>query len=165
MYDKNKLIRMGAFEAFAEKAVETFATKEALEALSSSGEANVIETVKVNGTALPVTDKAVNVAVPVKVSELSNDSGFQTAEQVAAAVAAGGTASFEEAESVPDAGSAKDNVLYLVKNGETYDIYAKVGSEVRKLGSTTVDLSDKLSKSDIATDEEVTEMLDAVFAA
>lgn len=45
------------------------------EALDSSG---AIDTVKVNGTALPVVDKAVNVPVPTATSELTNDSGFIT---------------------------------------------------------------------------------------
>ena len=42
----------------------------------STAQANVIETVKVNGTALEVSDKAINVTVPTKVSELTNDSGY-----------------------------------------------------------------------------------------
>ena len=42
----------------------------------STAQANVIETVKVNGTALEVSDKAVNVTVPTKVSELTNDSRY-----------------------------------------------------------------------------------------
>lgn len=41
-------------------------------------QANVIETVKVNGVALTVTSKAVDVPVPTKVSDLTNDSGFIT---------------------------------------------------------------------------------------
>lgn len=41
-------------------------------------QANVIETVKVNGTALTVTSKAVDVTVPTKVSQLTNDSGYTT---------------------------------------------------------------------------------------
>ena len=36
-------------------------------------QANVIESVKVNGTALTVTGKAVDITVPTKVSELTND--------------------------------------------------------------------------------------------
>lgn len=41
------------------------------------GEANVIETVKVNGTALtPDANKAVDVSVPTKTSDLTNDSKF-----------------------------------------------------------------------------------------
>ena len=42
----------------------------------SGYEANVLETVKVNGTALTATSKTVDVTVPTKVSDLSNDSGF-----------------------------------------------------------------------------------------
>ena len=42
----------------------------------STAQANVIETVKVNGAALEVSDKAVNVTVPTKVSELTNDSRY-----------------------------------------------------------------------------------------
>ena len=44
----------------------------------SGYQANVIETVKVNGTALTITSKAVNVPVPTKVSDLTNDSGYIT---------------------------------------------------------------------------------------
>lgn len=44
-----------------------------------TGEENVIEIVKVNGTALtPDANKAVDVTVPTKVSDLTNDSGFIT---------------------------------------------------------------------------------------
>lgn len=42
----------------------------------SNAQANVIETVKVNGTALTPSSKAVNVTVPTKVSELTNDVGY-----------------------------------------------------------------------------------------
>nr|DAR44051.1 MAG TPA: tail fiber protein [Caudoviricetes sp.] len=42
----------------------------------SNAQANVIETVKVNGTALTPNSKAVNVKVPTKVSELTNDKNY-----------------------------------------------------------------------------------------
>lgn len=42
----------------------------------SNAQANVIETVKVNGTALTPSNKAVDVTVPTKVSQLQNDSGY-----------------------------------------------------------------------------------------
>lgn len=42
----------------------------------SNAQANVIETVQVNGTALTPSSKAVNVPVPTKVSELDNDLDF-----------------------------------------------------------------------------------------
>lgn len=47
----------------------------------ASAQANVIESVKVNGTALTVTSKAVNVTVPTKTSQITNDSGFLTSHQ------------------------------------------------------------------------------------
>lgn len=63
---------------------ETDATKESVTALServdeivsAGGEPNVIETVKVNGVAQGVSDKAVDITVPTKISDLNNDSQF-----------------------------------------------------------------------------------------
>lgn len=47
--------------------------------IGGGGDVNVIEVVEVNGVALtPDANKAVNVLVPTKVSELNNDSGFIT---------------------------------------------------------------------------------------
>lgn len=54
--------------------------------VAQGGEPNVIETVKVNGTALSVTDKAVNVSVPTNNNQLTNGAGYQTASQVTTAV-------------------------------------------------------------------------------
>lgn len=42
----------------------------------SDAQANVLETVKVNGTALEVSDKAVNVTVPTTVTELTDSSSY-----------------------------------------------------------------------------------------
>ena len=52
----------------------------------SDAKDNVIETVKVNGTALVPTSKAVDVTVPTKVSQIANDSGFQTSAEVLSAI-------------------------------------------------------------------------------
>ena len=46
----------------------------------SNAQANVIETVKVNGTALTPNSKAVDVKVPTKISELTNDAGYKTTD-------------------------------------------------------------------------------------
>lgn len=46
----------------------------------SNAQANVIETVKVNGTALTPSSKAVDVKVPTKISELTNDAGYKTTD-------------------------------------------------------------------------------------
>ena len=56
------------------------------ELVAEGGEPNVIETVKVNGTALTPAAKAVDITVPTKTSELTNngdgDSPFATEEYV-----------------------------------------------------------------------------------
>lgn len=62
--------------AFASAADMTQA-KSDIQALQNVGaQANVIETVKRNGTALTVTNKAVDVTVPTKTSDLTNNSNF-----------------------------------------------------------------------------------------
>ena len=56
------------------------------EIIAEGGEPNVIETVKVNGTALTPVNKAVDVIVPTKTSDLTNDSNFATTSDIPTAV-------------------------------------------------------------------------------
>ena len=49
----------------------------------ADAQANIIESVKVNGTALTVTGKAVDITVPTKVSELNNDVPYLVASDIA----------------------------------------------------------------------------------
>jgi hypothetical protein len=60
----------------------TTAEKNKLAGISAGAQVNVIESVKRNGTALTVTNKAVDVSVPTKVSDLTNDSGFITSGDI-----------------------------------------------------------------------------------
>lgn len=61
-------------------------TATAVEGLTATGgEANLVNDVKVNGDSV-VTDKIASITVPTKVSDLSNDSGYQTASQVNTAI-------------------------------------------------------------------------------
>ena len=48
----------------------------------SNAQANVIESIKVNGTAQTITSKAVNITVPTKTSDLTHDSGFLVANDI-----------------------------------------------------------------------------------
>lgn len=50
--------------------------------IEDNAQVNIIEDVKVNGTSLTVADKAVNIVVPTKVSDITNDSGFITANDI-----------------------------------------------------------------------------------
>lgn len=60
----------------------TTAEKTKLSGVQTGAQVNVIESVKVNGVAKEVDGKAVDIAVPTKVSQLSNDSKFQTEAEV-----------------------------------------------------------------------------------
>lgn len=60
----------------------TTAEKTKLSGVQTGAQVNVIESVKVNGVAQGVDGKAVDIAVPTKVSQLSNDSKFQTEAEV-----------------------------------------------------------------------------------
>lgn len=173
-YNKEKLTKLEALQELAKQAEQKYATKESVTELSdrvqgletTGGQPNVIETVKVNGVAQEVSEKAVNIAVPTKVSELANDSLFQTNSEVAqaiqTAIAKTGHASFKKVDAVPDAETAEDNVMYLVMNSKTkhYDIYAKVGNEVVLLDDTTVDLTNYVEKEEgkgLSTNDYTTE--------
>mgnify|MGYP003291382707 CR=1 FL=1 len=54
----------------------TDALKTKLENLDPSGEENVIEKIQKNGSDLPISNKTVNVTVPTKTSDLTNNSNF-----------------------------------------------------------------------------------------
>ena len=53
-----------------------------LNGIDTGAQVNVIESVQQNGVALTITNKAVNVVVPTKTSELTNDSGYLTTSPV-----------------------------------------------------------------------------------
>lgn len=139
---------------------------------NKGGQANVIETIKVNGQAQAVNAKAVDITVPTKTSQLTNDSSWQTSAQVASAIqtaiAKTGHASFQKVDTVPGVDSATENVMYLVLNPKTkhYDIYAKIkganGSyTMEQLDDTTVDLSGYMQKENgkrLMTDAEGTKL-------
>lgn len=50
--------------------------------IEDNAQVNKIEDVKVNGTSLTITNKGVNVTVPTKTSDITNDSGFITADDI-----------------------------------------------------------------------------------
>lgn len=103
------------------------------------------------------------------------------------AVSAAGHAAFQKADAVPEAETAEENVLYLVKNEQTgrYDIYAKIDGSMEWLDDTETDLAGYVEKEEgkalssndftdelkakllavpeTATDAEVAEMLAGAF--
>lgn len=130
--------------------------KQKLAGIASGANANVIETVKVNGTNQTVSEKAVDIKMPTKVSELTNDKGFATTTDVNNALSKAGKLTKEIVTTLPAAASAKDNVIYMVKNsggvsGDAYSEYMLVNGAMEKIGTTAteVDLSNYVTYDDV----------------
>lgn len=62
-----------------------------LTGIAEGAQVNVLESVKVNGVAQNITDKGVDIAVPTKTSDLTNDSGFITTADIPEGAAASTT--------------------------------------------------------------------------
>lgn len=150
----------------------TSAEKNKLSGIASGAQVNVIESVKVNGTALTPSSKAVDVTVPTKVSQLSNDSGFQTSTQVNSIVTGKGyqtqsqvqslinsaignvtSIRYEKVTSLPATGS--NGVIYLVAHShgtqDIYDEYIWIADTktFEKIGNTDIDLSAYVKSSEL----------------
>lgn len=129
----------------------------------AGAQANVIESVKVNGSALSPTSKTVNINVPTNNNQLTNGAGYQNASQVQSLInsAINGitSISFEIVTTLPTNG--KNGVFYLISNGgasgNSYDEYVWVSGKFEKIGTTDVDLSGYLKKIDVtyATDADI----------
>lgn len=146
------------------------ADKEKLAGIAEGAQVNVIESVKVNGTALTVADKAVDIAVPTKVSQLTNDSDFQSADEVSAAItnAVKDITSFEYeiVDALPAEGVKGKIYLVAVTGGKGQNIYEEyifVNGKYEMLGTTEMDLSGYWSKADfeIATNADIEAIINA----
>lgn len=168
--------------------------------IEAGAEVNVIEDVKVNGTSQTVTNKAVDISIPLlgvsvngnvvtpdstskvaditvptKVSDLTNDSKFQTDTQVAASIAeaiAGVTQfDYEVVASLPATGVK--GKIYLVANTGTgdniYDEYIWMAGEptghFELLGTTQLDLSGYVKATEMTAipDATITSAVNSAF--
>ena len=161
------------------KSILDAVTQAAVDAWNAA-EANVLEAVKVNGTAQTITNKEVNIAVPTAVSDLTNDSGFQTQTQVATAIAAAVDAiigiDFSIVASLPASG-VKGTIYLLAATGgaepDVYDEYIWLDGDnetpgrFEKIGTTEAKLSNYWSKTELTFTEitaaDVTTIFNAVF--
>lgn len=160
-YNEKHLAKLADLKALGTKQKEVAdALAERIDTLEGVGsQANVIETIKVNGTDQAIKDKAVDITVPTKTSQLENDKKFQTDTEVSSAIqtaiSKSGHASYQKVSAVPVVDAAQENILYLVMNTTTkhYDIYAKIKGDgdtytMEQLDDTTVDLSGYVEKED-----------------
>lgn len=132
-----------------------------------------IDTIKVNGTTQTITNKTVDITVPTKTSDLTNDSDFQDETEVQALIDAALAditgIDFQVVQSLPQSG--EKGVIYLVPNSgsspNTYDEYIWVEptggtAHFEKIGSTDVDLSGYWAKTELVA--ITTAEIDAIIA-
>ena len=129
--------------------------KKKLDGVASGAQVNVIEKINVNGSALTPSSKAVSITVPTKVSQLTNDSDFQTASEVSSAItsAVSGVTGFKYSvvESLPQTGVA--GTIYLKLNSGSgqniYDEFIWVNNKYEQLGTKQIDLSGYAKKTEL----------------
>ena len=141
--------------------------KTKLNGIESGAETNVIEIVKRNNTVLPVAgDKSVDITVPTKYSDLTNDLDYQTKAQILTLIADNGRLKKQIVESLPAVGDADENTLYLVasEGGSGYAEWIVIDGAWEKIGDTgTIDLTDYVKFSDLTaiTNAEITALFSA----
>ena len=163
----------------------TTAEKTKLAGIDESADANLLESVKVNGAPLEIdSSKAVNITVPTDNSSLANGAGYQTATDVNNLIDAKGYQTASQVNSIVNTAvanaahlkraivdvlpeSGEENTIYLVpstssKDGNVKDEYMWINSAWEKIGSSEVDLTGYLKESDLTV--ITTAEIDAMFA-
>lgn len=107
---------------------------------------------------------------PTEVSAFNNDVGYQTATQVAEAINNSTKISKEIVGSLPDASSAKENVIYMIltENGtgnDVYDEYMIVNGKLEMVGNSEVDLNGYWNESNLSemSNSEIDNIWNTVF--
>lgn len=80
-----------------------------------------ITSIKVNGVAQTPVEGAVDITVPTKVSDLTNDSNFQDDQDVADAIAAAISSTYKPAGSIAASGIAS-SLLVAANEGKVYNV-------------------------------------------
>ena len=104
--------------------------------------------------------------IPSKVSDLTNDSGFQTATQVSTAIANASHLKRSIVESLPAVASADANTIYMVlkspvgSGNDLYNEYMLVDGEFELIGTSAPDLTDYVKTTDLVaiTNDEIDEI-------
>lgn len=143
-----------------------------LSGIESGAQENVIETIKVNNSALtPDANKAVNITVPTKVGQLNNDSGFitkavsdltnyykksetYTQTEIDNKLSAIPKFAISVVQSLPTS-DISTTTVYLVSSGtesnNLYTEYIYVNNKWEILGTQKLDLSPYVKQDDLAT--------------
>ena len=140
------------------------------EIIAEGGEPNVIEVVQKNGTALPITNKTVNVTVPTTVAELSDASDYALAEDIPTDAEIEALADGRISDSISSASTSSiASKQYVTDNGGKIDTI-KVNGTAQTIVNKAVDItvptktSDLTNDSDYQDETEVQALIDAALA-
>lgn len=143
-----------------------------LAGIEAGANVNIIEGVTVNGSAITPVSKIVNIVVPTKTSDLTNDSGFitnavsnlvnyytkseaYTKAEVNALISGISTMSMQVVSVLPSSNISTTTIYLVAKatglTSNTYDEYIYVNNAWEKIGDTQLSLDNYALKSQIPT--------------
>ena len=140
--------------------------KTKLGGIAEGAEVNKIDIIKKNGVAVAIEEKAVDLEIPTKISELDNDEKFAKLTEVTQKVTEATqdmatqtyvlqqVANINKKQVVSSTEEMTDeNIIYLMSNtGEennVYDEYIVYEGAPEKIGTTEVDLTNYIQDSDL----------------
>ena len=109
--------------------------KNKLSTVSSNAQENVVETIKVNGSEVSVSNKEVNIIVPTDNNQISNGAGYQTESNVRTVVVGYGyqTAS-DVSNAISNALADITGISYRILGSGEYDANTRVPSVTGEAG-------------------------------
>lgn len=124
--------------------------KSKVDGIASGAQVNVVETIKVNNAALTPSAKAVNITVPTKTSQLTNDSSFATQTYVNQQIGAIDKLKKSIVSALPSS-SIDTNTIYLVpksstESGNYYDEYMYINNQWELIGNSKTDMTGFVKK-------------------
>ena len=127
--------------------------KNKLDKIESNAQVNKIELIKKNGTNLSIDSaKAVDITVPTKISDLTNDKTFQTKAEILTLISEKGKLKKEVVTNLPSASTADENTMYLVATAKGFAEWIVINETWEKLGDTSdIDLTQYVKHTDITT--------------
>lgn len=139
--------------------------KTKLDSIEASAQINLIESISVNGeTVTPDDHKAVALVIPTAVSQITNDAGYQTADDVKAAINSAVASvyvykgSVEDASQLPTSGQTVGDVYNIVADSDygpagmnvawTGDGWDSFGSSITIAAMTEQDINEAIEETE-----------------
>lgn len=144
----------------------TDAAKTKVEGVEAGSQVNVIELIKKNGTNLTITNKAVDIDVPTKYSDLTNDLTYRTEAEIKTLIQDVGKLKKKIVTSLPPVAEADENTMYLIRNAQDtgYEEWLLINGTFEIMGDTAaVDFTGYVHEDDLVpiTNAEIDAFLNA----